>query len=112
MQLLQARRISLQSVASAPRENPARPGAARKSSALRYVSLSRLEREIARRQAERKPLDVEMLTLAGLQRVRYVFVYPESGDLVLAGPAGDWRVDADGRIVSAQRARPSCDSMI
>ncbi len=87
----------------APRENSARPGAARKSSALRYVSLSRLEREIARRQAERKPLDVEMLTLAGLQRVRYVFVYPESGDLVLAGPAGDWRIDAEGRIVSAQR---------
>jgi hypothetical protein len=86
-----------------PRENPARPGAARKSSALRYVSLSRLEREIARRQADRKPLDVEMLTLAGLQRVRYVFVYPESGDLVLAGPAGDWRIDAEGRIISAQR---------
>ena len=39
-----------------------------------------------------------MLTLAGLQRVRYVFVYPESGDVVLAGPAGDWKVDADGRI--------------
>ena len=88
---------------TAPRKYDARPGAARKSSALRYVSLTRLEREIARRQAEHKPLDVEMLTLAGLQRVRYVFVYPESGDLVLAGPAGDWRVDADGRLVSSQR---------
>ena len=86
----------------APRQNRALPGAARQSSALRYVSLPRLEREIARRQAARQPLDVEMLTLAGLERVRYVFVYPESGDLVLAGPAGDWRVDADGRIVSAQ----------
>ena len=73
---------------------------ARRASQLRYVSLPRLEREIARRQAARKPLDAEMLTLAGLQRVRYVFVYPESGDLVLAGPAGDWRVDADGRILS------------
>ncbi len=88
----------------APRKNNvAQPGASRTSSALRYVSLPRLEREIARRQAARKPLDVEMLTLAGLQRVQYVFVYPESGDLVLAGPAGDWRVDADGRIVSSQR---------
>jgi hypothetical protein len=74
---------------------------ARRSSRLRYVSLPRLEREIARRQAARKPLDAEMLTLAGLKRVRYVFVYPESGDLVLAGPAGDWRVDADGRILAA-----------
>ncbi|HEY3394248.1 MAG TPA: DUF1598 domain-containing protein [Lacipirellulaceae bacterium] len=86
----------------APRQNTAAPGAARKTSALRYVSLPRLERAIARRQAARQPLDVEMLTLAGLERVRYVFVYPESGDLVLAGPAGDWRVDADGRIVSTQ----------
>jgi hypothetical protein len=34
--------------------------------------------------------------------VRYVFVYPESGDLVLAGPAGDWQVDADGRILARE----------
>ena len=46
-----------------------------------------------------------MLTLAGLQRVRYVFVYPESGDLVLAGPAGDWKVD-DGRIVAKDTLDP------
>ena len=46
-----------------------------------------------------------MLTLAGLQRVRYVFVYPESGDLVLAGPAGDWYVNDDGRILSKRYAR-------
>ena len=39
---------------------------ARRASRLRYVSLPRLEREIARRQAVRKPLDAEMLTLAGL----------------------------------------------
>jgi hypothetical protein len=61
-----------------------------------------LEREIARRQAARKPLDAAMLTLAGLQRVQYVFVYPESGDLVLAGPAGNWQVDAYGRILSTE----------
>ena len=41
-----------------------------------------------------------------------MFVYPESGDLVLAGPAGDWMVD-DGRIVSKDtHASQSCDSMI
>jgi hypothetical protein len=74
---------------------------ARRASRLRYVSLPRLEREIARRQAARKPLDATMLTLAGLQRVHYVFVYPDSGDLVLAGPAGDWYIDADCRILSS-----------
>jgi hypothetical protein len=81
-------------------------GDARRTSALRYVSLPRLEREIARRQAAREPLDVSMLTLAGLQRVKYVFVYPETGDVVLAGPAGDWRIDSDGRILSRDSDQP------
>jgi hypothetical protein len=79
--------------------------AVRGESALRFVSLPRLEREIARRQEAREPLESAMLTLAGLQRAQYIFVYPESGDLVLAGPAGDWRVD-DGRIVSTRTQQP------
>ncbi|MEX2027516.1 MAG: DUF1598 domain-containing protein [Pirellulaceae bacterium] len=73
---------------------------------LRYVSLPRLEREIARCQAERQPLDLTMLTLAGLQRVEYVLLYPETGDLVLAGPAGDWRVDESGQILAAESGQP------
>jgi Protein of unknown function (DUF1598) len=76
------------------------------ASKLRYVSLPRLEREIVRRQDAHKPLDATMLTLAGLQRVKYVFVYPESGDLVLAGPAGDWKVAKFGRVVSADTGQP------
>jgi hypothetical protein len=81
-------------------------GDPRRASTLRYVSLSRLEREIIRRQAAHKPLDAAMLTLAGLQRVRYLFLYPESGDLVLAGPAGDWRVDPAGHVVSTDTGEP------
>jgi hypothetical protein len=102
---LKVRRPNSGSAELAARRGQAPPlqavkGDARQSIPLRYVSLPRLEREIVRRHAAHKPLDPAMLTLAGLQRVRYVFVYPESGDLVLAGPAGDWEVDADGRIVS------------
>jgi hypothetical protein len=81
-------------------------GDVRATSALRYVSLPRLEREIARRQKAKMPLEPAMLTLAGLQRVQYVFVYPDSGDIVLAGPAGDWFVDADGRILSTDMQQP------
>jgi hypothetical protein len=79
---------------------------AHSASTLRFVSLPRLEREIARRQKARKPLEPSMLTLAGLQRVQYVFVYPNSGDIVLAGPAGDWFVDAEGRILSKESQQP------
>lgn len=78
----------------------------RRASALRYVSLPRLEREIVRRQAAHEKLDAPMLTLAGLERVQFVFVYPASGDLVLAGPAGGWRVDDDGRIRSQRTGQP------
>lgn len=78
----------------------------RSASELRFVSLPRLEREIARRLSAREPLDPSMLALAGLQRVRYVFAYPETGDLVLAGPAGDWQVDRDGRLVATHSKAP------
>lgn len=79
--------------------------AVRKESALRFISLPRLEREMMRRQTAHEPLEPAMLTLAGLERVQYIFIYPDSGDLVFAGPAGDWRMD-DGRIVSARTLLP------
>lgn len=78
----------------------------RQSSMLRYVSLPRLEAAIRDRQAQHNALPVQMLTLAGLQRVEYVFVLPESNDLVIAGPAGDWQVRADGKIVSVETGQP------
>jgi hypothetical protein len=41
-----------------------------------------------------------------LERVEYVFVYPETGDLVLAGPASGWYVNDDGRILSKATNEP------
>ena len=54
------------------------------------VSLTRLEKQVQLLLAAGRQPSEEMQVLAGLQRIEYVFVYPESGDLVLAGPAGDW----------------------
>ena len=42
-----------------------------------------------------------MLYLAGLQRVEYVFAYPDFNDIVLAGPAEGWTVDDAGNVVGA-----------
>lgn len=81
-------------------------GRIREASPLRKVSLPRLEREIQLRLAAGEPLDEEMRVLAGLQRIRYVFVYPETGDLVVAGPAGDWMLDRENRLVAAESGRP------
>ncbi len=96
---------------TAPSAEMASAGDPRRASKLRYVSLPRLEREIVRRQDAHLPLDPTMLTLAGLRRVEYVFVYPSAeqgspGDLVLAGPAGDWRVATFGRLVCADDGTP------
>ena len=81
-------------------------GNPRRSSALRKVSLTRLEREVQLLHALGRVPDESMLSLAGLQRIKYVFFYPETGDVVLAGPAGDWRRDEEGRVVDIEKGRP------
>lgn len=73
-------------------------------SKLRKVSLQRLEEAISKRQGA---LDDTMRYLAGLLRVRYVFYYPESKDIVLAGPAEGWMADPTGRIVGLTSRRPA-----
>ena len=78
----------------------------RQSSPLRKVSLPRLELAAQLRAAAGHGPDQEMQMLAGLTRIEYVLVYPETGDLVIAGPAGDWRRDPAGRVVNAESGRP------
>lgn len=80
---------------------------ARKTSPLRKVSLSRLEREIQLRQAAGQRPSQEMKYLAGLQRIEYVMLYPETGDVVIAGPAGDWTQTPEGRVVGVESGRPT-----
>lgn len=81
-------------------------GNARRDSELRKISLPRLERAVQLRLAAGKPLDDEMRYLAGLQKIRYVLVYPETGDVVLAGPAGDWQPNAEGRMLGVTSGHP------
>jgi hypothetical protein len=78
----------------------------RRPSAIRKVSLTRLEKLVQLNHALGKGPDDVMQSLAGLQRVKYVFLYPESADIVIAGPAGDWHRDAEGRLVGAGNGDP------
>ena len=73
---------------------------------LRAVSLKRLQAEIAEHRANGTPLPESVRFLAGLQRVKHVFVYPEENDIVLAGPAEGWKVDEFGTVVGATTNRP------
>lgn len=73
-------------------------------SKLRKISINRLEALLRANQGV--PTEA-MRYLAGLQRVQYVFYYPESKDIVLAGPAQGWVTDLTDRVVGAFNGRPT-----
>lgn len=73
---------------------------------LRMISLSKLQAAVAQTLVDQRPLSEEMLYLAGLQRIEYVFAYPETGDIVLAGPAEPWLVRDDASVVGKTSGRP------
>lgn len=74
---------------------------------LRMVSLRALEaacEDALKNNMGQLPDEVKFL--AGLQRIQYVFVYPEENDIVLAGPGEGWRVNDDATIVGITTGRP------
>lgn len=77
----------------------------RAASSLRLVSLTRLEKEIAKRLAEGRDIPETMQHLAGLSHVRYVFVYPDQHDVVIGGPAEGWRYNEKGIAVGRESGR-------
>ena len=79
----------------------------RAKSSLRLVSLTRLEKELAKKLAEGRSVPETMQHLAGLTQVRYVFVYPDTQEVVIAGPAEGWKYDVTGRAVAHESGRPS-----
>ncbi|MFM7071693.1 MAG: DUF1598 domain-containing protein [Planctomycetota bacterium] len=68
----------------------------------RKVSLTRLEKRLGELLAEGKSPTEEMKYLAGLTRVRHVFYYPETKDVVIEGPAEGFMPDLAGRVVGLQ----------
>ena len=72
---------------------------------LRRVSLRGIEAELSRA-AGLKAVPRDVQYLYGLQRLDYIFVDPEGGDLVLAGPAEGFAPDASGRMVGLTTGRP------
>ncbi|MCH2115941.1 MAG: DUF1598 domain-containing protein [Pirellulales bacterium] len=73
---------------------------------LRAVSLRQLEATLAECRTLETPIPEEVRYLAGLQRVQFVLVYPDQADVVLAGPAEGWRLDALGNAVGLTSSRP------
>jgi hypothetical protein len=76
------------------------------ASPLRKVSLVRLEAACRETIQAQRRVTPEMEHLAGLQRIDYVFVFPETKDVVIAGPAEGFAPDDVGRVVGVNSQRP------
>ena len=96
-------RLAQQRLAAA-RQQARRRGAG--GSELRKVSLNRLEEAVAERAAAGQPPSEEMLALAGLTSLEYVFFYPDTGDIVIAGPAEPYVADPTDRLVGVNSGSP------
>ena len=73
---------------------------------LRMISLKKLQAALEAELKTGQSVPEDMQMLAGLQRIEYVFVYPEKNDIVLAGPAEPWVVRNDASVVGKTSGRP------
>lgn len=78
-----------------------------RASECRKVSLNRLETAWAEARTTGKDIPIDMVQVAGLQRIDFLFVLPESRELVIAGPAEGCVPDAVGRMVGVESGRPA-----
>ena len=76
-----------------------------KPSKLRKISLNRLEKEVAKLVVAGKQIPADMKYLAGMTRISNVFYYPESKDIVIAGPAEGYFINANNRVVGMKSGR-------
>lgn len=82
------------------------PGILHQSHGFRKISLRRLELEIQKRIRSKTPLPDEIKFLAGLIRIEYIFLHPDTKDIIIAGPAEPWVENLAGRMVGANTGRP------
>jgi len=73
---------------------------------LRKISLRAVEAALSEHLKSGEPLADDVRYLGGLQQIQFVFVYPERGDVVIAGPAEGWKLNALGEVVGITTDRP------
>ena len=79
---------------------------AKQSTGLRAISMKAMEAALHAAANEGTPLTDEMRYMAGIQRIEYVIVNPETGDILIGGPGEGWRVDEAGNVVGETTGRP------
>lgn len=76
------------------------------STKLRMVSLRGLEMQINKARDSKKPLPIEVNYMAGLQRIEFIVLAPETNDIILAGPAEGFKVNDQGVVVGEKSGTP------
>lgn len=76
-------------------------------SELRLVSLPRLEAHVTALLEQGVSVPEDVWAVAGISRIEYLFVFPDSGDVVIGGPAGNWVRDNEDRRISVVNNRPT-----
>ncbi|TWU59014.1 hypothetical protein Poly51_17990 [Rubripirellula tenax] len=99
-------RVAVQRFEAAKAQRGAGEANVMQPSKLRKISLNRLEAAIADRMAAGQSIEDEMKALAGLTAVEYVFYYPETQDIVIAGPAEGFFADPTDRLIGMETGRP------
>lgn len=100
--------LDLQKLNQELAENFSAPASAlKKPVELRKVSLKAIEAELQKLGNHSvTELPDEIRYLAGLQRIQFVLLYPESNDIVIAGPGEGWKLDGKGNVVGVTTGRP------
>jgi hypothetical protein len=85
--------------------------AAAKDPKLAYLSLPKLFAQVRALREAKQEIPEELRYLGGLTQIRYVFVFPEGKDLVIAGSAEPWHVmrgdgDSTDYVVGTRTGRP------
>jgi hypothetical protein len=73
---------------------------------LRMISLRGLEAAVAASADSGKPLPADVQYMAGLQRLEYVILSPETNDILLAGPGEGWKLNDEGNVVGIKSGMP------
>jgi hypothetical protein len=76
------------------------------ASGLRRLSLVELERQCRGYAARNQPIPEELMYLGGIYDLQYLIVDTAGHDLLIAGPAGPWRIDDEGVAVNLSSGRP------
>lgn len=73
---------------------------------MRAVSLKAIEAALADAAKNNTNISPEIQFMAGLTRIEFVVVKPETNDVLLVGPADGWKVNERGAVVSKTSGHP------